>query len=1190
MFMKKGILFALVALLAPYANAAKTITPKTPALVDDCYEISSAEELYGFADLLGTFNPSFSGCAKLTADIVVNENVLTEDDSLNVADTANFVPWIPMSKFFGVFDGQNHTVSGLYYVKMRDTTLFAARTPAGLFSELNSSKGDTTVVKNLGIVDSYFYSETDNIGAIVGTVGSGSAVSIENCFSHVRIEVKMALKYAGGMIGEVYGFVSGGVASVKNCRASGFFASSSGGASGGMVGYIYDGARARIENSTNSAYIKAVKAAGGMVGSVSGVAIIEKCDNTGSVHGMYGGGIVGESVEEGDYISGVYIRTSYNEAEISGYEAAGGIIGHLDGKVFVENAYNTGNLVGGRYSGGVLGFFKPTCGSHVEGAYSTGAVSASTWYGYGFVGTYNKSKTYDCRYPVFENVFYLDAASSEEDSFAVAMPENFFKDGTAAYQLRNYTYNYADGTVWGQDVGTDPYPVFKDAITGMSSDAMAELILHTYKGDTVAYPKYYVPGYEFSLPYVDRDNYVFQGWYENDAFTGDAVKNILADSEGDREFWAKMSRICYITYAPAGGTVDSNVATAYVEGTGLTLTRKVSRDGYVFAGWYTDSEYTGEPVAEITAAETGNKVFYAKWIKKEIPSKDADGCYVIKTAMELYGFAAIVNGTDGVEREHYACGSLANDIEVNQNVIDENGVLNEAEKHKFLEWTPIMEFAGVFDGKLHSVSGLYYNDSLSDGFPGAGFFGSVDKRGEYEDVIVKNVGIEKSYFAAQGFVGALMGKTVHYEYVAQGGIQVLNSYSTSTVHGYEATCYYCDGAGVGGLVGGDVGVTDLYIENCYNVGRVEYRGSLAGGIVGWKHHYRERNYLTMVNSYNIGPVLNLDTVRIAYDLIDGNDERTTIENSYYLEFKSDEEHGGTPLAMGAFKNGSVARLLHNGENGSIWGQNVGVDEYPNFSGTVKNYSGIEHAVIFHTFAGDTTAYFTSYMQGVVTMLPDTVERKGFAFLGWYADSALSGEPVKSITKKDTNSLEFYAKWERLNYEIATKVDVTGRGIILGLKKGGIYAYDEDVSIEAQPAENFKFAYWADDEKNTNPVLTFKAQGDTTIVAHFAFVPPSSSSSEPPKSSSSSGTSGSSSSNKEGLLTVAQAPLFMLNVVGRDILVSGVSESARDYMVFDMQGHVLRKGNVHGSNFTIPMRAAGRYLVRIGSQVQRVSVK
>ena len=74
------------------------------------------------------------------------------------------------------------------------------------------------------------------------------------------------------------------------------------------------------------------------------------------------------------------------------------------------------------------------------------------------------------------------------------------------------------------------------------------------------------------------------------------------------------------------------------------------------------------------------------------------------------------------------------------------------------------------------------------------------------------------------------------------------------------------------------------------------------------------------------------------------------------------------------------------------------------------------------------------------------------------------------------------------------------------------------------------------------------------------------------------------------MTVAQIPQFMLMAVGRDIQVSGISETARSYTVFDMQGHVLRKGPVHSKNFAIPVNAAGNYLVRIGSQVQRVSVK
>ena len=882
MLMKKGILFALVALLAPFANAAKTITPKTPALVDDCYEISSAEELYGFASLVNSGDSDFTGCAKLTADIVVNEGVLTEDDSLNVADTVNFVVWKPINRFGGgVFDGQGHTVSGLYRDYYNSEIDWIA---AGFFERLGDDGNLTTVVRNLSIKDSFFGAHSQ-AGAIAGVIYTEHGyVIIENCSIHARIETKEFYHHAGGIVGEVDGH-----ATIKDCSASGILIGS-GNNMGGIVGDIaiekvpMKDQPVQVLNCSSKVHVSGVPSrAGGIVGHINGWTWIKNAKNYGEVVGDTVGGIAGSAS------GSITVVNSLNEASVvNGKYVAGGIVGILGGAAIVMNCYNKGAVSSPYGSSSVGGLFgRVTSCRYIAGAYSVYQIENSGYreYQHALIGGF-KGISYKALASVMENVFYLDSESGKKDSVGKAIPAELFEDGTVAYMLRNFTYRVSsfDGSVWGQDVGTDPYPVFKDAITGMTSSAMAALILHTYEGDTLVYPDKYVPGYEFSLPYVNRDSYVFQGWYENEELTGDTVISILADSEGDREFWAKLSKICNITYNAVGGVVDTNVATSYVEGTGLTLTRKISRDGYVFAGWYTDSEYSGEPVAEITAAETGNKVFYAKWIKKEIPLKDADGCYVIKTAMELYGFAAIVGGTDGVEREHYACGSLANDIVVNQDVIDENGMLNEAEKHKFLEWTPIVEFAGVFDGKFHSVSGLYFNDSLDDKRRGTGFFASVDKRGNYIDVVVKNLGIEKSYFAARDLVGALMGRTIHYEYVAQGGIQVLNCYSTSTVHSYEQGS---GEIGASGLVGGDVGATDLYIENSYNAGRIEHRGTYGGGLVGWKHYYEKKNYLTIVNSYNIGPVLDLYTGAITYDLIGENDERTTIENSYYQEYKND---------------------------------------------------------------------------------------------------------------------------------------------------------------------------------------------------------------------------------------------------------------------------------------------------------------
>ena len=52
MFAKKEILLVSVALLATVAHAVKEITSKMPELAGDCYQISSVEELYGFADFM----------------------------------------------------------------------------------------------------------------------------------------------------------------------------------------------------------------------------------------------------------------------------------------------------------------------------------------------------------------------------------------------------------------------------------------------------------------------------------------------------------------------------------------------------------------------------------------------------------------------------------------------------------------------------------------------------------------------------------------------------------------------------------------------------------------------------------------------------------------------------------------------------------------------------------------------------------------------------------------------------------------------------------------------------------------------------------------------------------------------------------------------------------------------------------
>ena len=123
----------LVSVLAVSALAEiQSITPKTDSL--GCYRISTVEELYGFAELVNEEQITNAICAKLENDIIVNKNLMEEvvfsdDDSeppsLKCAETSegcSFEEWIPIghyrsfysNPFIGVFDGQGHTISGIY--------------------------------------------------------------------------------------------------------------------------------------------------------------------------------------------------------------------------------------------------------------------------------------------------------------------------------------------------------------------------------------------------------------------------------------------------------------------------------------------------------------------------------------------------------------------------------------------------------------------------------------------------------------------------------------------------------------------------------------------------------------------------------------------------------------------------------------------------------------------------------------------------------------------------------------------------------------------------------------------------------------------------------------------------------------------------------------------------------------------
>ena len=77
-----------------------------------------------------------------------------------------------------------------------------------------------------------------------------------------------------------------------------------------------------------------------------------------------------------------------------------------------------------------------------------------------------------------------------------------------------------------------------------------------------------------------------------------------------------------VTLNANGGTINSGDVTSYTYGVGAVLPTadNMAYTGYTFNGWYEDSSFSGSPVTAISATDTGNKTFYAKWVPVEAQS------------------------------------------------------------------------------------------------------------------------------------------------------------------------------------------------------------------------------------------------------------------------------------------------------------------------------------------------------------------------------------------------------------------------------------------------------------------------------------------------------------------------------------------------------------------------------------------
>ena len=238
---------------------------------DDPYQISTAAQLKRFRNIVngtGGQTPNHGACAVLMNDIVLNDGTFDANGTYT-RGSSNTAPekWTPIGKYTddndktpytGTFDGQGHTIKGLYVNSASDAYV-------GLFGCLESA-----AVRNL-TVDGY----VQGCNTVGGIAGYASNAAIENCSNHCSVTGSSTSKI------------------------------------GGIAGLNFDGAK--IIDCYNVGTIRnsnVYEACGGIVWGNAGT--VSNCYNVGTISGnVYDGEIVGSNsgtVENCYYLAGTNLN------------------------------------------------------------------------------------------------------------------------------------------------------------------------------------------------------------------------------------------------------------------------------------------------------------------------------------------------------------------------------------------------------------------------------------------------------------------------------------------------------------------------------------------------------------------------------------------------------------------------------------------------------------------------------------------------------------------------------------------------------------------------------------------------------------------------------------------------------------------------------------------------------------------
>ncbi len=450
------------------------------------------------------------------------------------------------------------------------------------------------------------------------------------------------------------------------------------------------------------------------------------------------------------------------------------------------------------------------------------------------------------------------------------------------------------------------------------------------------------------LPYgsqITRRGYIFDGWYTNSSLSGTRQYSISENARGNKKFYAKWKPALYnVKLNPNGGTIaEGHNITQYTAGVGANLPNSstITKHGYTFKGWYANSSLTGSSYTKISASESGNKEYWAKWTPTVYDVNLVTNGGTINSGnvtSYTYGVGATLPSASQVyKRGHMFLGWYTTSTFMGASV-SAIGSTETGNKTFYAKWQPI-----VYDVKLHTNGGT----------------------------IASGYNVTKYTYG----VGANLPTVAN---ITKRGHTFKGWYDNSSFSGSPVT---------------KIGTTEIgnkeywakWTPNVYEINLVTNGGTINSGNV--------TSY-----TYGVGATLPTDITKRGHN---------------FLGWYNNSSFSGSPVTK------------------------VGTDEIGNKTFYAK-WEPCIYDVILHPNGGtiDPSVNVTSYTYGVGAKLPTGSEvlKPSEEFGGWYDNSSLTGTPVTNITTTDLGRKEYWAKW--ITFDVVRGND----------KEVNIYAVNDDKNV------------------------------------------------------------------------------------------------------------------------------------------------